>query len=142
MAGEKSPPQTTFLPPIRVVTRQSTDTLAVSDPAVAEALSFIRQHASEGGFGVGMVVTQVAHSRRLLEHRFRELLGRTILQEIHCVRVEIAKGLLMETSLSMPAIAHRAGFANAARLCIVFRKVTGLTPTAYRQQSLVSDRDV
>ena len=27
MAGEKTPPKTTFLPPVRVVTRQSTDTL-------------------------------------------------------------------------------------------------------------------
>jgi len=139
MAGEEGPRQTTFLPPVRVVTRQSTDTLAISDPAVAEALRFIRQHATDEDFHVGDVVTGVAHSRRLLEIRFRELLGRTVLQEIRRIRVEIAKGLLMETSLSMPAIARRAGFPNAARLCIVFRKVTGLTPTAYRQQALVTE---
>jgi len=141
MTGDK-PQETTFLPPLRVVTRQSTDTLAISDPDVADALRFIRQHATDEGLRVATVATDIACSRRFLELRFRELLSRTILQEIHRVRVEIAKGLLMETSLSMSAIARRAGFPNAARLCIVFRQVTGITPTAYRQQSLVTDRDV
>ena len=142
MAGEKSPPKTTFLPPVRVVTRQSTDTLAISDPAVAEALNFIRKHATEESFDVNAVVTQVAHSRRLLEHRFRQLLGRTILQEIHRAQIEVAKGLVIETSLKMSTIARRTGFANAARLCVVFRRVAGLTPTAYRRQSLVTEQDM
>ena len=142
MAGGKPPTEPIFLPPVRVVTRQSTDTLAIQDPAVSEALGFIRQHATDEGFDVDTVVTQVACSRRLLEHRFRDVLGRTILQEIRRVQVEIAKGLLTETSLKMSTIARRAGFANAARLCVVFRQVTGATPTDYRRQALVTERDM
>ena len=35
-----------------------------------------------------------------------------------------------------------AGFANAARLCVVFGQVTGTTPTDYRRQAPVTERDM
>ena len=138
MAGKAAPTETIFLPPVRVVTRQSTEMLAIDDQAVAQALSYIRKHAAEG-VSVHATVNSMAQGRRLLECRFRELLGRTILQEIHRVRVEIAKELLAGTNLPMPAIARHAGFANAARLCVVFRHVTSMTPSAYRQRSVIRD---
>lgn len=34
--------------PVSVITRQSTDVLALDDPKVAQAMTFIREHASEG----------------------------------------------------------------------------------------------
>jgi len=139
ISGEAVPPEPVFLPPVRVVTRQSTDTLAVADPAVATALSFIRRRAAEP-IGVEAVVRHAAEGRRLLERKFRRLLGRTMLQEIRRARVEIAKGLLAGTNLSMPEIARRAGFATAARLCVVFRQVAGLTPSEYRLRAALPAR--
>jgi LacI family transcriptional regulator len=139
MAGKSVPREPIFLPPVRVVTRQSTDTLAIADAAVAEALSFIRRRAAEP-INVGSVVKSVAQGRRPLERKFRMLLGRTILQEIRRVRVERVKELLVSTNLSMPKIAADAGFANAARLCVVFRQLTGLTPSQYRHRSVLRER--
>ncbi len=141
MAGKAAPTETVFLPPVRVVARQSTDMLAIDNPAVSAALSYIRKHAAEG-VSVRATVNRTAQGRRSLECRFRDLVGRTMLQEIHRVQVEIAKGLLAETNLAMPAIARRAGFVNAARLCVVFRRVTGLPPTAYRQRSMIRNRPI
>jgi AraC-like DNA-binding protein len=40
----------------------------------------------------------------------------------------------------MPAIARRSGFSTPQRMSVVFRQVTGLTPSAYRQQAQVRDR--
>ena len=44
MSGKPAPREPIFLPPMAVVTRQSTDTLAIHYPAVVAALNFIRGH--------------------------------------------------------------------------------------------------
>ena len=76
---------------IRVVTRQSTDTLAVDDPAVAAALVFIRQNIAENP-SVAKIVAEVGIVRRELERKFRALLGCSIGEELRRVKVEKAKG--------------------------------------------------
>jgi LacI family transcriptional regulator len=133
MSAGPAPEAPLFLPPIRVVTRQSTDILAIDDRPMAAALRFIREHAAER-IGVETIAAQVGISRRLLECKFRALSKRTVLQELRRVRLEMAKELLVETDLAMPAIAARSGFANAKRLALVFRQLTGISPTAYRRQ--------
>jgi len=43
---------------------------------------------------------------------------------------------LSETSLPISLVATRTGFSNARRLSVVFRQVTGLSPTEFRHQSM------
>lgn len=133
MSGKRPRQQVLFFPPIRVVTRQSTDTLAIEDADVTSALAFIRAN-SHRDIDVESILAEIPLSRRVLERKFREHLGRTPLAEIRRVRMEIVKSLLTETDLSMPAIATRSGFSGARRLAVVFRQVAGTTPTAYRAQ--------
>ncbi len=121
-----------FVPPSHVVTRQSTDSVAAGDPAVAAALRFIYHHAHEG-INVTHVLQSVLVARRRLERRFFKELGRTPLQEIHRVRLERAKRLLAETDLSIDAIGLRCGIPQS-RLSVVFHKATGLTPTQWRRR--------
>jgi len=122
-----------LLPPIRVVARQSTQMPAIDDPEVASAPRFIREHAHRP-IGVPDVVKQATINRRWLEIRFRQQLGRTILQEIRRVRMEHAKRLLAETDLGTAQIARTIGLASASRLAVVFAKEAGLSPSAYRAQ--------
>lgn len=134
MSGGAPPDAPVFLAPLAIVTRQSTETLAVPDRAVAAALAFIRRRAAEE-IDVALVAEEAGLARRTLECRFRRLLGRTVLDVIRRTRVQIAKELLSGTELSMPEVARRAGFANAQRLAVVFGQVTGMSPTSYRRQS-------
>lgn len=128
------PVTTVWVPPIRVETRQSTDTLAIDDPLVSSALALIRTHFSQD-LGVDFLARQLATSRSKLERSFRTHLDRSILEEIHRVRIEGAKKLLSETSLPIGLVATRTGFSNARRLAVVFRQITGTTPTEFRRQS-------
>jgi LacI family transcriptional regulator len=66
---------------------------------------------------------------RANNRRFRQALGRTLLEEIHRVHVERARRLLTETDLPMSAIVSRSGFSNGKQLSIRFRQATGPTPT-------------
>lgn len=134
MQGATPPRRPIMVPPTGVIARQSTDVLAVDEPAVADAVRFVRNHAGKG-LGVGDVLRAVPVSRRWLERRFRTLLGRSILQEIHSARAEHAKRLLATTDLPMPDVAERSGYANPKLFSATFRKQVGTTPTAYRRQT-------
>lgn len=129
--GER--PESVFLPPVGLVTRQSTDMTAVSDLAVSAALSFMRERATDG-INVESVLLHVGITRRDLERRFRKLLHSSILQELRRIRVEHAKRLLAGTGLPMPAVARHSGFSSPQRLAVVFRQFERISPTEYRRQ--------
>jgi LacI family transcriptional regulator len=115
-----------------VVTRQSSDLIAVEEPEVAAALRFIAEHAHEP-IRVHDVVRAVPVARRTLEARFRARLGRSLLDEIQRVHLERAKHLLLTTDWPMPRIAEASGFSDAKRFATVFGAVEGTTPLKFRR---------
>lgn len=133
MEGKHRKPHQHLIKPTVVVERQSTDTLAIADPDISAAIRFIRENA-HATIGVDDILRVVPAARRSLEKRFRAILGRTVLEEIRRVHVECAKRLLVSTSLTMPDVADKSGFASAAWLSKTFRQLTGQTPTSYRRQ--------
>lgn len=123
-----------FFPPSHVVTRLSTDTVAVDDPVLARALRFMRDHACEG-IDVGDVVEAAVTSRRYLERQMKTLLGRTPNQELLRLRIRRAQELLLETDLPLEAVARKAGFRNHKYLGDVFVRETGRRPGEFRRQA-------
>ncbi len=138
MTAPSSPVRRLFLPPMHVVARQSTDTMATDDPVVIAALRYIQVHAAEG-INVAGIVHGIGVGRRELERKFRAILGRSVLQELRRTRITQAQKLLAGTDLPMPTVAKLSGFASAHRLTIVFHRLCGLPPTAYRRQSQIRD---
>jgi LacI family transcriptional regulator len=133
MNGERSPRTTLEIPPIGIVTRQSTDITSIADPCVTEAMKFIREKACEG-ISVEDVLARVMISRSVLQKRFRTVLGRTIHDAIAGVRFRRVKQLLAQTELPYETVASRAGFSSRAYLSTVFRKETGTTLAAFRRK--------
>ncbi len=121
------------LDPAGVVPRRSTDVSAVRDPVVSAAVRRIAEHAC-GGLTVGDLVRQGAVSRAQLEKKFRRHLGRSPQSEIRRVQIACIRQLLADTELPLKAIAERTGFAYPEHLCVVFRRLTGETPGAYRRR--------
>jgi LacI family transcriptional regulator len=132
MRGRPAPPEPIRVQPIGVVTRASTDILAIADSHVAAAVRFINQHA-HSRINVADVVQALAIGRRVLEYRFRRAMGRSLLDEIHRVCTEQAKMLLVNTNKPLPEVAIDAGFRDNQHLWTVFRKITGVSPAAYRK---------
>ncbi len=133
MMDGSDPAASVFLPPLHVVTRQSTDIMAVTDPVLAAALCFIREYAAKG-INAESVVLHVGVSRRELERKFRHVLGCSLLDEVRRTRVAHAKRLLAGTTLAMPAVARQSGFSTPQRFALVFRQFEKMTPTAYRRR--------
>lgn len=134
MEGGTAPKGPKLVPPLRIVTRQSTDTLAVRDSAVVRALEFIRKNSGRP-IQVGAVAREAGVSRRALERRFVQALGRSPAGEIRRAHMDRAKMLLVETDIPIPQVAEEAGFGSPEYLAYVFRTELGQTPLKYRKET-------
>jgi LacI family transcriptional regulator len=132
MNGGSPPEVPKRIAPKGVVTRKSTEVLAVDNPEVASALGYIQENFPKGNLSVDDVVAHGQIPRRSLERAFRDELQRTILHEILRVRVNHAQKLLETTPYSVTDIAIRSGFTSLNHFYRVFRARTGLTPRAFR----------
>lgn len=134
MKGNEPPTQPTLIPPRHVVTRRSTDILAIEDSNVAKALKIIRDHGCED-INVDQIVRHSGLSRSVLQRRFRQVLGTTIHGEILNSRLKHACHLLAETDLSLMEIAERSGFKHQEYMGAVFKSKLKKTPGQFRKQN-------
>ena len=135
MAGQKSEIFDERVEPLGVVTRQSTDILAMGDKNVAAAVSYIREHACHG-INVEHVLKQAFASRSQLEKKFRRYIGRSPQAEIRRVQVAKIRQLLFETDFPLKKIAELTGFEYVEYMCVVFKRLTGDSPGGYRKKVL------
>lgn len=112
----------------------STDTLAVDNPQLRDAIRYLRKHAC-AGIQVDDILQAVPMGRRSLERQFRQYLDSTPAKELRRVRVQRARELLTSTDLSLEQIAEACGFPNYNYLSAVFKQETGIAPGAYRKRA-------
>lgn len=119
------------IPPLRVVSRESTRVYTCEDPLVEAAVRIIRSQATRA-IQVTDVLAGVAASRRSLERRFRAHMGHSLHTEIVKTRIEYAKALLRNSNRTIAVIAEESGFRTPQRFYAVFKDRVGTTPGAYR----------
>ena len=132
MSGEALAPRLHLIPPLRVVTRHSTDIVAVGDPVVSRAVQLIRDKVDEG-VPVSAIQRHVGLSRRALDYRFLRVLGRTVHEEITRARMERLADLLIRTDWTLPQLAERLSFSHAEYMGVAFKKYSGRSPGEYRR---------
>jgi len=133
MQGQKPARQMILDSPVGVVTRQSSDSEAIEDRDVAEALHFIRVHAMQP-IQVSDVANELCMSRRHLYRKFDKTLGHSIHDEIRRARIDQLKRMLTETNLSISQIATKMGFSNITHVSRFFRQEAQISPQAFRKQ--------
>lgn len=65
---------------------------------------------------------------------FKREVGSSFVKYLTACRYNEAKRLLLETTLSVPVIAKRVGCNDYKHFLQTFKKITGFTPTTYREQ--------
>ncbi|HAV13021.1 MAG TPA: hypothetical protein DCX06_05950 [Opitutae bacterium] len=120
-----------FVPPHGIVSRQSTDVLAIEHPAVATAVRYIKQHFGEP-ITIEDIIEYTGLSKRGLEKAFEKHLGRTPASELRRIRLDEAKRLLTETTDKIDSIALDCGYSNSSNLSCAFRRDTNMSPRSYR----------
>ncbi|MDQ8199853.1 DNA-binding transcriptional regulator [Pelagicoccus enzymogenes] len=133
-SSKKRIPMEQLIASTEVVTRASTDILAIDSPHLPRALRYIRSHACDP-ISVSQVVAQTSICRSLLEKEFKRHLGRTVFKEILRTKLNHARDLLRHSNRTLEDIADASGFQSAIYLSQVFRRELGLTPGQWRRQN-------
>lgn len=133
MNGGKSPTAPLLIPPLGIVTRRSSDVLAMSDRSLAAGARFMREHAFES-ININDVARAAGMSRRVFERRFVAQVGRPPKAEVLRLRLERVKELLADTNWTLAQIAERTGFKYSEYLHTVFTQKIGVPPGQYREQ--------
>ena len=102
-----------------------------SQSRVERIVGFIQSHPS-AALTVEALAGRFGMSGRHLSRIFRAELGMSPAKFIEKVRIEAAKQFLVDTRLSVQAIADRCGFDSQSNLSRAFKRCVGISPSAFR----------
>ena len=125
------PPERIVVPPIGVIARASTDTMATSEEAVVRALQRLRENPWRKP-DVAALAAEACVSRSTLENRFKAVVGRSIHEEFVRLRLAGIRRLIADTDLPLKTIAARTGFPSVQYMTTFLHRHTGLTPARLR----------
>jgi transcriptional regulator GlxA family with amidase domain len=87
-----------------------------------------------GGFDLVELAQIAAMSPRNFSRVFRQETGISPADFVEMTRMEVARGLLEDSGMSIQEVARRSGFGNAGAARRVFLRRLGLTPSEYRER--------
>lgn len=73
-------------------------------------------------------------SRSYIQHLYKLFFGTTITSDVQSGRMEYAKYLLSATDMPITGISHACGYENDVHFMRIFKKTTGITPSAFRSE--------
>lgn len=103
------------------------------DSLTIRAARFIREHYYEP-LDLTTLAERLHVNPSYLSHLFKQEMGVGLTRYITRIRLEQAQRLLRETNLKITEIAHNVGFDDPRYFNTVFKRHTGVTPTAYREK--------
>lgn len=131
MRGQKPANENLLSGPLCTVSRQSTNSLAMRDPKVRDAVLYLREHYARG-VSISEVARHVGISRSTLQRRFVEALGRSPRAELVRLQLSRVEELLRDTDLPLARIAELVGFNYPECMMKLFKRKTGVTPSQFR----------
>ena len=131
MTGAPTPISPMRVPPLGLLTRKSSDRVAVSHPKVARCMRYMIENCHEP-IDVGDLAKVAGMSRRGLHQAFMEHVGSPPGAELHRARIEKAKILLVESDEKIESIARRCGYPRANSFTQAFKQDMVMSPQRYR----------
>ena len=134
MDGETGIPETLSYGVRGVAIRESTMPDSPHAALVQRAVEWIDANACRN-VGAEELAAHLGVSRRLVDLRFREILGRSIYEVIRDRRLEEAKRLLRQTDASIASVTERCGFTNKTHLKNLFLRRVGCSMRDWRNRA-------
>ena len=128
----RNPPQRTVrVAGTRLFERESTVHVPPATALVEKARAYIAEHACEG-IRVDDVALNLGVSRSLLDLRFRQVCGKSVLADILDVRLAEVRRQLAKTSHTILRIGHDCGFNDPDNLKRLFKSRYGISMRQFR----------
>lgn len=135
--GQGTPASPILVPPGGVVMRHSANYLAVDDPQLRRAMSYLSERLQDT-ISVGQICGELRIARRSLERKFKEFYRCTPWEMLCRLRVARAKQLLAQTNHPIGRIAEFCGFNDPERMAVIFKRLTGEAPSSFRKRRRVA----
>jgi transcriptional regulator GlxA family with amidase domain len=103
------------------------------DGAVKQAQEFIEKNYQEK-ISVDQLARLIAVGRRSFERRFKKATSNTVAEYIQRVKVEAAKKELEASRKNVNEVMYELGYSDIKAFRTTFKKITGLSPVAYRNK--------
>jgi transcriptional regulator GlxA family with amidase domain len=103
------------------------------DAAISDAQTWLAQHFAVAS-PVEEMVRRSGLAERTFKRRFTEATGFAPIDYVQRLRIEDAKRRLERTDASADEISWKVGYEDAAFFRRLFKRVTGMTPGAYRRR--------
>ena len=94
----------------------------------------ISEHIGDPELDQQLMCKELGVSRALLYNKMRAITGAGAKEYITKIRIEKAKSLMENPSLSFAEIAEMTGFTSQSYFSTAFKNYTGLTPSQFRQK--------
>ncbi|PWK79845.1 transcriptional regulator GlxA family with amidase domain [Mucilaginibacter oryzae] len=104
-----------------------------SDELIKKAQVYIENNPEEK-ISVEQLASSFAIGRRNFDRRFIKATGNTPVEYAQRVKMEIAKKAFETTRKTVNEVMYEVGYADMKAFREVFRKITGLSPLAYRDR--------
>ena len=121
---------------LETIIMQITDNMydSYTSPLSAEIISFISSHYTKK-ITLNDISQATFYSAAYCENEFKKTTGKSIINYLIDVRINAAKKLLAESSMSCARIAAAVGFDDANYFSRIFKRRTGYSPLKYRDFS-------
>jgi transcriptional regulator GlxA family with amidase domain len=103
------------------------------DEAIKEIQEFIENNIDER-ITVDELANKALISRRSFERRFKQATNNTVLGYIQRVKIEAAKRSFENSRKNINQVMFDVGYTDSKAFRSTFKKITGLTPVAYRNK--------
>ncbi len=103
-------------------------------PLIQKCLDYIETHLSEK-LNAELLGEIVGYSEYYVTRKFKKETGYFINDYIKFAKIEHAKILLHTTQQTIQELSEAVGFSNRSYFSMIFKQVTGLSPTEFRGQS-------
>ena len=98
---------------------------------IEKAKRFISDHYSDPAISLGAVASFVGFNEKYFSTRFSKETGTSFVAYLTDLRIKKAKEMIEKTNMKIYEISEAVGYANVEHFTRVFKKVTGMTPSAY-----------
>ena len=99
----------------------------------------IADHMSDPELDQQLICRELGVSRALLYNKMKAITGAGAKEYITRIRLEKAKSLIENTSLTIADISDMTGFASQSYFSTAFKAYTGMTPSQYKKQMQTED---
>lgn len=106
----------------------------INNQLVSEVIQYLNEHIGDK-ISLEDIVKEFSVNRNLLNDSFIKETSMTCMNYLAKLRINLAQIMLAETELQIGEIAGRVGYPDANYFIKVFKKQTGITPSAYRENN-------